>query len=123
MQRSLDFLAHAPRSPEASAANATLGALPQWDLTDLYASMDAPELKADIARSATECAAFEEEYKGKLAGILDGNDAGGQMAVALQRYESVEDLLGRVYSYAAWSIPATPPTRCGPSSMATCRRP
>ncbi|HEY9215797.1 MAG TPA: M3 family oligoendopeptidase [Ancylobacter sp.] len=90
-----------------------MGALPHWDLSDLYASMEAPELKADIERSAAECAAFEETYKGKLAGILDGNDAGGQMAVALERYEGVEDLLGRVYSYAGlvYSGDTTDPAR------------
>ena len=46
-----------------------LGALPEWDLTDLYPSMDSPELIADLERVEAECAAFAGRYEGKLAGL------------------------------------------------------
>ncbi|WP_250152515.1 M3 family oligoendopeptidase [Ancylobacter radicis] len=94
-------------------ASAALGALPQWDLSDLYPGMQSPELKADLERAAADCAAFEEAYKGKLAAILDGADAGGQMAIVVSRYEAIEDLLGRLYSYAGliYSGDTTDPVR------------
>lgn len=111
MQRRFDSFAFAPRSPEASAA--ALGSLPQWDLSDLYPAMDSPELTADLAAVATESAGFEEAYKGKLAEVLDGADAGGQMALIIARYEKIEDRLGRLYSYAGlvYSGDTTDPVR------------
>lgn len=111
MPRRLDRLAFVPRSPEASAA--AFGHLPQWDLSDLYPALDAPELHADLESVAAESANFEEAYKGKLAGILDAPDAGGQMAAVVARYEKIEDLLGRLYSYAGlvYSGDTTDPVR------------
>ena len=111
MLRRLDRLAFVPRSPDASGA--ALDNLPQWDLSDLYPGLDSPELQSDLAAIAAECANFEEAYKGKLAGILDGADAGGQMATIVSRYEKIEDLLGRLYSYAGlvYSGDTTDPVR------------
>ncbi len=111
MLRRLDRLAFVPRSPDASGA--ALDNLPQWDLSDLYPAIDSPELQSDLAAIAAECANFEEAYKGKLAGILDGADAGGQMATIVSRYEKIEDLLGRLYSYAGlvYSGDTTDPVR------------
>ena len=88
-------VANGPPSPKACAQ---LGALPEWNLTDLYPAMDAPELKRDLARAETDCAAFEEAYKGKLAdAAADGRQA---LAEAVKRYEALDDLLGRLISYA-----------------------
>lgn len=87
-------------SPAEAAALPGLGLLPQWDLTDLYSGLDAPELKADLERAAAECSAFEAEYKGTLEARITGDAAGPEMAVAVSRYEQIEDLLGRIYSYA-----------------------
>ncbi|MBS7545463.1 M3 family oligoendopeptidase [Ancylobacter oerskovii] len=89
-----------PALSPASEGGAALGKLPQWDLSDLYPGMDSPELKADLERARSECDEFEQAYKGRLAALLDGADAGGEMARALKRYEGVEELLGRLYSYA-----------------------
>ena len=52
---------------EATAAARNLGDLPEWDLTDLYASDDSPELNRDLAWLATAGAEFAERYEGKLA--------------------------------------------------------
>ncbi|QIB33183.1 M3 family oligoendopeptidase [Ancylobacter pratisalsi] len=106
------FPAPAVRSIDVAAATG-LGALPQWDLSDLYSGMDAPELKADLESASVECAAFEEAYKGTLAKVLAGEDAGGQMALIIARYEKIEDLLGRLYSYAGlvYSGDTTDPVR------------
>ncbi|MCK0208341.1 M3 family oligoendopeptidase [Starkeya koreensis] len=115
MQRPVDRLAFVPRSPGTPAypAPGPFGDLPQWNLTDLYPAIDSPELQADLEAAAAKCAAFEEAYKGRLADILDGADAGGQFAVIVTRYEKIEDLLGRLYSYAGlvYSGDTTDPVR------------
>jgi oligoendopeptidase F len=93
--------------PQATARRAaakskpkSLGSLPEWNLTDLYRSMDAPEVKRDLERGETECMEFEQAYKGRLATIVSGQDAGKLLAEAVRRYEAIEDVLGRLYSYA-----------------------
>ncbi len=47
-----------------------------------------------------ECIAFEETYKGKLAEIAAASDAGEKLAIAVKRFEAIEDLLGRLISFA-----------------------
>jgi oligoendopeptidase F len=82
------------------ALKSKLGPLPEWNLADLYPAMDAPSLKQDLDRGETECIEFEKAYKGKLAAIVSGHDAGRVLAEAVRRYEAIEDVLGRVISYA-----------------------
>ena len=53
-----------------------LGPLPEWNLADLYSSIDAPEFKADLDRAEAECLAFEKAYKGRLE-ELAGTSHGG----------------------------------------------
>ncbi len=80
-------------------ANATqrteFGDLPNWDLTDLYADPDAPEIKRDMDWLETECVAFAETYEGKLAG-LSAHD----MLTCIRRNERISQVAGRVMSYA-----------------------
>src|SRR5712671_1963074 len=71
-----------------------LGALPEWNLGDLYPAHDAPEVKRDLDRADADCVAFEQDYKGKLANLA----AGGKLAEAVKRYEALDDLLGRLIS-------------------------
>ncbi|MGP0059837.1 MAG: M3 family oligoendopeptidase [Beijerinckiaceae bacterium] len=76
-----------------------LGELPEWNLADLYPSMDSPKFAEDLARAARDCKAFAETYRGGLAKLAEEN--GGQgLLEAVQRYEQLEDLLGRIMSYA-----------------------
>lgn len=75
-----------------------LGALPEWNLADLYSAMDSEELKADLQRGADLCRSFAETYKGKLAKIVESEPK--TLADALADYERIEDLLGRIISYA-----------------------
>jgi oligoendopeptidase F len=77
-----------------------LGALPEWNLADLYAGLDDPQVKRDLDRGAAESLAFEQAYKGKLAALADGPTAGVALAEAVKRYEALDDLLGRLTSYA-----------------------
>jgi oligoendopeptidase F len=77
-----------------------LGPLPEWNLADLYPSMESDLYAADLARAEVECKAFAEEYRGKLEEIARSDEAGTALAVAVRRYEAIEDLLGRIMSYA-----------------------
>src|SRR5262245_2260426 len=77
-----------------------LGSLPEWNLADLYAGLDDPRIKRDLDRGAAESLAFERDYKGKLAALADAPEAGAALAEAIKRYEAVDDLLGRLTSYA-----------------------
>ena len=92
-----DFIARTHLAPQSAAAKApTTGALPEWNLSDLYPSMDGPELAGDIARALSESAAFETRWKGKLA----GEAAKGGLGAAMAEYEALEELIGRIVSYA-----------------------
>jgi oligoendopeptidase F len=77
------------------AGDNQLGRLPDWDLSDLYASPDAPELKRDMDWLEGACASFAADYEGKL-GTLDAP----AMLEAVRRYERIEQVAGRVMSYA-----------------------
>src|SRR5947209_1045714 len=93
----------AARKPAKSVAatDKALGALPEWNLADLYPGIDAPEVKRDLERADAECVAFEETYKGKLATLAAASDAGAKLAEAVRRYEAIDDLLGRLISFAS----------------------
>jgi oligoendopeptidase F len=89
-----------PAKTPAKRAPTPLGALPEWDLADLYAGLDDPAIKRDLDRADAECAGFEEAYKGKLADIVRAPDGGAALAEAVRRYEAIDDLMGRLGSYA-----------------------
>jgi oligoendopeptidase F len=82
------------------AAGAEAGALPEWNLDDLYPGMDSPQLKADLAKSETESVSFETRFKGKLGELAARLDAGRKLAEAVIAFEKLEELLGRIISYA-----------------------
>ena len=63
--------------------------------------MDSPALKRDLEQSAAECAAFEQDYKGKLQRDCRRRGGRGKLAETLKRYEAIEDKLGRLISYAS----------------------
>ena len=84
-----------------SPASTDLGALPQWRLDDLYASMDSPRFAADFERARREAKSFAETWRGKLAAIAGADDAGARLAEAVRAYEALQDLIGRVMSYAS----------------------
>jgi len=83
-----------------NAAKNKAGKLPEWNLADLYSGIDAPEITRDLARMDTECVAFEADYKGKLAEHVVQADGGKWLAGAVRRYEAIDDLAGRLGSYA-----------------------
>ena len=86
---------------EANHADKPLGALPEWNLADLYRGPDAPELKADLAKSERTAEAMQEDYAGKLAALADGGKGGKALAKVVREYEVLSDLMGRIVSYAS----------------------
>lgn len=78
-----------------TTTDATLGALPEWDLADLYPATDSAELSADLEKAARESRAFSDRYKGKLAGL-----SGDALGAAIVKYEEIDEIMGRIMSYA-----------------------
>lgn len=97
--------------PDAAAGLAET--LPEWDLADLYPGTDSPALKADLARMAETVAQFSGDYRGRLAELAGADDASERLGEALARYEALQDLLGRLMSYAGllYSGDTTDPAR------------
>jgi len=100
-------IAWAPNA--ARSRGADLGDLPDWRLSDLYPAMDSPELAGDMERAATEAAAFAEAWKGRLAEAADE----GTLGSAVTAYETIEELIGRIASYAGllYAADTTDPAR------------
>jgi len=90
---------HPAAQGRAALAADSLGALPEWNLADLYPSMDGPELRADLERAAADALAFEKRWKGNLAAEAAKLGAGG-LGAAMREYEALEELMGRIMSYA-----------------------
>lgn len=83
------------RDANAASGSDELGNLPEWNLSDLYTSDDAPELDRDLDWLDQECSAFAADYEGKLADL----DAPGLLDCVL-RNEKINSIAGRVMSYA-----------------------
>ena len=69
--------------------------LPEWDLNDLYPGMHSAEIEADFAEADRAAQAFAARYAGVLAGL-----PGAAMAEALIEFQRIEELQGRLMSYA-----------------------
>ncbi len=80
----------------AGQKKAALGTLPEWNLSDLYPGPDSPALTGDLARLADDAAAFHQRYEGKLADL-----SGAALGAAVEGYEGMQELSGRVLSYAS----------------------
>ena len=74
---------------------ANASSLPTWQLDDLFPGTDSPELKDCLAHAAREAKAFQGTYKGKL-----DNLTGDELGEAIKAYETIDEALSRVMSYA-----------------------
>ncbi|ODR99498.1 oligoendopeptidase F [Methyloceanibacter methanicus] len=94
-----------PKALEKAGAKpgegAALGDLPEWNLGDLYDAPEAPALKADLEKARHDAEAMHERYAGKLEQLLDGGAGGEALAEAVRTFEALNDVLGRVASYAS----------------------
>jgi oligoendopeptidase F len=87
---------HSRRCLDANLSGGkAFGDLPEWDLADLYASPEAPEVARDFDWLDTACAKFAADFEGNLAGL----DAAG-MHECVQRYEVIDVIAGRLMSFA-----------------------
>jgi oligoendopeptidase F len=80
---------------DAATSQPVADDLPAWDLSDLYPGPDSPALQADFARAEQAAKAFSAAHQGKLA-----NMSGGVLAAVIAEYEHIEEILGRLMSYA-----------------------
>ena len=78
-----------------SQGGGAFGDLPEWDLSDLYASEDAAELQADLTWLKQSCIDFSNDYEGKLAQLN-----ADEMLKAVERYEAIDIIAGRIMSFA-----------------------
>jgi oligoendopeptidase F len=69
--------------------------LPAWDLSDLYPAPDSPAVEADFTAADSAARAFADANAGRLA-AMDG----ATLAAAIAEYERIEEILGRLMSYA-----------------------
>jgi oligoendopeptidase F len=83
-----------------STPAAELGDLPEWNLADLYPSIDSRQLKQDVARAGTDAVAFEQRWKGTLAAEASRRGE-GRLGEAVRSYEEIQELIGRIASYAS----------------------
>ncbi|KAJ02455.1 M3 family oligoendopeptidase [Sulfitobacter mediterraneus] len=83
------------RDANPAGGASPFGDLPEWDLSDLYAGEDAPELKRDLDWLEQACASFAADYEGKLADL----DAAGLLDCVL-RNERINMIAGRIMSFA-----------------------
>ena len=83
------------REAPAAAAADDGGALPGWDLSDLYPGPDSAALRRDLERAAADAEALHEEFAGTVA-RLDGEALGALIA----RYEAIRESVERLSSYA-----------------------
>src|ERR1700712_2023169 len=84
-----------------AAAKPKSARLPEWNLADLYSGIGAPEVTRDLKKMDAECLAFEADYRGKLAEKAAAEAGGQWLAGAVRRYEAIDDLAGRLGSYAS----------------------
>ena len=90
------FVATAAQS-EPAGRDGQLGALPEWDLSDLYSAPKAPEVARDLARAARDAETLKEQCRGRMAELAKD---GAKLAMAIEAYENLSDLMGKLASYA-----------------------
>ncbi len=89
-------MGNAACAPDGHAAGTGRDAAPPaWDLGALYDGRTSPRIAADLAAAEHDAQDFAARHEGRLAG-LDG--AG--LAAAIAGYERIDEVLGRVMSYA-----------------------
>jgi len=94
-------------------AGAVAEVLPEWDLSALYASPDDPAIERDVEAAADAAKDLVGRAKGRLEAILKAPDGAAVFAALIADYEKLQDLLGRVMSYAGllYSGDTTDPQR------------
>ena len=66
-----------------------------WDLTDLYTGIDAPELLADLQNLVASAKTFARKFDGKVDSL-----SAEQIAEAIVEYEQISELSQKLATYA-----------------------
>lgn len=69
--------------------------LPEWDLSDLYAGTDDPQVLADLDAVGADAKAFREAHAGRLDRLK-----GDALAAAIAEYERIDERLSKLTSFA-----------------------
>ncbi len=80
---------------DAAVSQQAVEELPTWDLGDLYPGPDSPAVEADLTVAEQAARAFAAANQHKLGAM-----SGRALAGAIGEYERIEELLGRLMSYA-----------------------
>ena len=86
---------HHTAPADAATSQQAVAGLPSWDLSDLYPAPESPAVEADFAWAEQTARAFAAAHQGKLATM-----PGSALAAAIAEYERIEEVLGRLMSYA-----------------------
>src|SRR6476661_3156073 len=90
-----DRMTRQTAAADAATSQPIAQELPTWDLGDLYPAPDSPAVEGDFAQAEKAAKDFAVAYQGKLAGL-----PGAALAAAIGEYEGIEEVLGRLMSYA-----------------------
>jgi oligoendopeptidase F len=79
-----------------------------WNLGDLYAGMDDPQIDADLDACDAEAQALSADYRGRVASL-----SAAELATLITRYEALTERIGKVGSYAGlnWTQNTEDPAR------------
>ncbi|MBE2234276.1 MAG: M3 family oligoendopeptidase [Anaerolinea sp.] len=79
-----------------------------WNLADLYAGMDDPQLDADLDTCDAEAQAFQADYRGRVASL-----SAAELAALIARYETLNERMGRIGAFAGlnWTQNTEDPAR------------
>jgi len=80
---------------QAQTQAEALAAGVRWDLSDLYAGPDDPQIEADLATALAAAKQFEGRYRGAVAGL-----AAAELCAAVDELERLSEPLARVGVYA-----------------------
>src|SRR5271167_3478954 len=86
----------AASEPALAERQAALGALPEWDLSDLYPGRESEALTRDLTTLAEQVEAFRGRSEGRLAAL-----SGAELGAAVEAYERLQEKIGRIMSYAS----------------------
>ena len=73
-----------------------LGDLPQWDLNDLYASINDSKLSSDKIEIEELTESFINKYQNKIATL-----SSEKLNEAIRDYQTINQKLGKLYSYVS----------------------
>ncbi len=71
--------------------------LPTWNLSDLYQSIDDPQIEVDLQSALQRAETFEKQYRG---GLIAEEMTAKELLEALRSLESIREKMDRVLSYA-----------------------